>query len=193
MFCAWCFLDLTHSLAEISISSTLWFSLPRLVLLGEAYLWGFVRHPTFFLSSFISGSSPAPHLWWFYLLNSTFMLWIIFIISLNCIFTDFLRGFIPLLPQVLRHIHNCYFEVPVLCFSYIAFLRVFCSRLTDIWWRWVYWLGGSCLWVCLGNLGICSYSSWDISWHHRVSSLLGECSTLWLLLLSLDLNMITLV
>jgi hypothetical protein len=38
-----------------------------------------------------------------------------------CVFLYFINGFIQILVMVLDHIHNIYFEIPALCFSYIAF------------------------------------------------------------------------
>lgn len=52
-----------------------------------------------------------------------------------CVFTDFISGFIHVLIKDLEHIHSSCFEVLVLCFSYIAVLWDYCSRIAVSWWR----------------------------------------------------------
>lgn len=59
-----------------------------------------------------------------------------------CIFTDFFK--------VLEHIHNCYFEVFVLCFSYILFLKVYYSRVTWLWCRHIVLVIVYCVLIVLG-------------------------------------------
>lgn len=51
-----------------------------------------------------------------------------------CGFADFIKRFIHVLSKALDHIHNCYFEILVLYFSYIAFLRFYCNKVTGFSW-----------------------------------------------------------
>lgn len=70
------------------------------------------------------------------LLNSTFKSWNVFIILFHCCLC-FLQTSLrvsPILFKVLEHIPNCWFEVCILCFRYILFIRAYCYCVTGFWW-----------------------------------------------------------
>lgn len=104
------------------ICSTCWWYLPLRLLIWNS---------KFFFSRFIL-------LWVFfsysiYLLNSTFMPWIVFIILFICVFMDLFRSSL----KSLRKFIIAVVEVPVLWFSYIALSRAYQNRSIGFWWRYI--------------------------------------------------------
>lgn len=60
---------------------------------------------------------------------------IVFIISFNCVFTDFIKEFIHIFFNVLEHILNYCFDILVLFFSFAAYLGACYNRVNSLWWR----------------------------------------------------------
>lgn len=89
----------------------------------KAYLWGFVWHLEFFISSFISV--------WVFFSNSISWLNSFHVVNcfryfsplVVCVFTVFIKTFIRIFFNIFEHSHNCYAEVLILCFDCTVFLR----------------------------------------------------------------------
>lgn len=107
------------------------------------------------------------------------MSWTVFsILSTFCLCViDLIRRSILIIFNVLGHSHNWYFEVFVLCSSYLALaLPPYCSWVTGFSWR--YSVFSVNIVFFNGCLGIWSKNNWDDSkcWC-LVLSLLSGCST----------------
>ena len=94
----------------------------------------FVWNPKFFIYTFIS-------VWLFFSDSiSNFTTLIAFIILLNNSFvfsqTSLFISFLVIFSiRYLNIFISAIFEVLVLCFSYIVFLKAYCRRIPDFWWR----------------------------------------------------------
>lgn len=146
-FCTWIlifFLCLTFSLNEVPVASTYFqhlssFFFHVLLRLTCGLLFDFLQ---FCLMGFCFE-------WFYFLVALCFRAVIVFIVSFHCLCFHRPRYGICFIFSELLNIESQSSEVLVLGFSYVTFLRTYCSEITGFWVE-SYCLGDYWLYVCAG-------------------------------------------